>query len=76
MGIMEYHGLAAMEVSGVHISAGNAADPDLTATYPNPTSRTNDERRCGSQRKPSEVKEQLDQVMWLVVIVEPILSDE
>ena len=50
-----YHGGIglAMEVSGVHISAGNAADPDLyLATYPNPF-RTNDEGDCGSQRKPS-----------------------
>ena len=72
-----YHGGIglAMEVSGVHISAGNAADPDLyLATYPNPF-RTNDEGAAAVSASLHEVKEQLDQGDVACVIVEPILSD-
>ncbi|ADU72493.1 aspartate aminotransferase family protein [Pantoea sp. At-9b] len=72
-----YHGGIglAMRVSGVHISAGNAADPDLyLATYPNPF-RSDDAGAAAVNASLHEVKEQLDQGDVACVIVEPILSD-
>lgn len=76
-----YHGGIglAMKVSGVHISAGSAADPDLyLATYPNPFrphSAGKDPVKASVEASLHEVQAQLEQGDVACVIVEPILSD-
>lgn len=74
-----YHGGigVAMKVSGVHISAGSPADPDLyLATYPNPfRPHVGGDVAASLEASLLEVKNQLDGNDVACVIVEPILSD-